>query len=173
MKEQIKKIVPDIISTNEKPDDLNMKVKPGQDAAQTQQDTYYNKEKSNGTWEEEYDDERDVYYNSRNNGRRWNNYRGRSQTNRRGFNNQRYNGNRSQNTNRKLNPPDANGNPSRCAICESVYHWARKCPDSQDTGYTGSKQTGSKSITLFQKIPDGVIPGNNDEMKRFVGEQLY
>ena len=38
----------------------------------------------------------------------------------------------SQNQTRKLNPPDETGKPSRCAICESIYHWARKCPHSYE-----------------------------------------
>ena len=52
-------------------------------------------------------------------------------------------GNDSKQTNRK-NLFDSSGIPSRCAICESVYHWARDCPDK-------GKDPGNVEITLFCK----------------------
>lgn len=30
---------------------------------------------------------------------------------------------------RKLNPLDANGNPSKCSICQSIFHWVRDCKE--------------------------------------------
>ena len=33
---------------------------------------------------------------------------------------------------RSLNPPDESGQPSRCAICESIFHWARNCPHAYE-----------------------------------------
>ena len=33
---------------------------------------------------------------------------------------------------RHTNPPDENGEVSRCAICDSVFHWANKCPHSYE-----------------------------------------
>ena len=32
---------------------------------------------------------------------------------------------------RKTNPMTRSGFPSRCAICESIYHWAKECPDKE------------------------------------------
>ena len=42
------------------------------------------------------------------------------------------------------NPVHSSGNSSRCAICHSVYHWARDCPDKV-------KNPGNVEITLFCK----------------------
>ena len=33
---------------------------------------------------------------------------------------------------RKLNPDDGTGKPSRCAICQSIFHWASVCPDKPE-----------------------------------------
>ena len=41
------------------------------------------------------------------------------------------------NTSRAKNPPDRHGNPTRCEICDSVNHWADKCPDRS----SGEKET--------------------------------
>ena len=30
----------------------------------------------------------------------------------------------------QVNPPDQLGNPSRCNVCGSIFHWAANCPDS-------------------------------------------
>lgn len=40
---------------------------------------------------------------------------------------------------RKLNPPDASGQPSRCLICDSRYHWARNCPHSYESAFQESE----------------------------------
>ena len=45
---------------------------------------------------------------------------------------------------KQKNPIDSLGNPSRCAICESVYHWARDYPDKR-------KDPDNVEITLFCK----------------------
>ena len=34
---------------------------------------------------------------------------------------------------KKVNPLDRNGKPSKCFICGSIYHWARSCSESQDS----------------------------------------
>ena len=31
---------------------------------------------------------------------------------------------------RKINPKNYSGNTSWCAVCQSIYHWANKCPDT-------------------------------------------
>ena len=36
-------------------------------------------------------------------------------------------------SNRKVNPLGRNGKPSKCFICGSIHHWARKCSESQDS----------------------------------------
>ena len=36
------------------------------------------------------------------------------------------------NSKRKPNPLDENGDINRCVICDSIYHWANKCPDSYE-----------------------------------------
>ena len=33
---------------------------------------------------------------------------------------------------RRANPLDREGNPTRCLICESKFHWARECPDAHE-----------------------------------------
>ena len=34
---------------------------------------------------------------------------------------------------KKLNPRNKDGFVSRCAICKSIYHWAEKCPEREDS----------------------------------------
>ena len=51
------------------------------------------------------------------------------------------------------NPPDKNGEPTRCNICESINHWADNCPDSDPTN--------CPAPTLFNKV---------DEITLFEGE---
>ena len=36
------------------------------------------------------------------------------------------------NSNRRVNPADADGEVSRCIICDSRMHWARECPHSYE-----------------------------------------
>ena len=74
----------------------------------------------------------DTYYLNRDRGRgrgyRGEGFRGRGQWNRgrgRGQWNNKPNP-------RKLNPPDQSGEPSKCAICQSIYHWARDCPHAHE-----------------------------------------
>ena len=33
---------------------------------------------------------------------------------------------------RRTNPPDWDGNPTRCLICDSKFHWIRQCPDAHE-----------------------------------------
>ena len=35
---------------------------------------------------------------------------------------------------RGRNPPDGRGNITRCDICDSINHWASKCPDRESQG---------------------------------------
>ena len=50
-----------------------------------------------------------------------------------------YNGNSPKSTS---NPPDKTGNPSKCSICESIFHWAPNCPDK-------GKRAKNVDIQLF------------------------
>ena len=53
---------------------------------------------------------------------------------------------------KKTNPLDRNGKPSKCAICGSIYHWARSCPDSQDSlsvQERGKSETDDKNEVHF------------------------
>ena len=99
--------------------------------------------------------ESEVLFN-RSGGQQRGNYRGRARSYGNNRNNQSRNqsygntrgarnwsGNNSRQINRKT-PVDSSGNPSRCAICESVYHWVRDCPDK-------GKDPGNVEITLFCK----------------------
>ena len=45
---------------------------------------------------------------------------------------QNWQGNTGRNRARSLNPPDESGETSRCAICQSIFHWARECPDAYE-----------------------------------------
>jgi hypothetical protein len=36
------------------------------------------------------------------------------------------------NRNRQLNPLGRDGQPSKCVVCDSVYHWARNCPHAHE-----------------------------------------
>ena len=65
---------------------------------------------------------------------------------------------------RKPNPLDSSGNISRCSICESIFHLARKCPYVYENQSQTSEKT-PETISLFQS-PDH----NIDEMRLFVGE---
>ena len=59
----------------------------------------------------------------------------------------------------KKNPVDFSGNPSKCAVCESVYHWAKDCPDK-------SRESDSFEVELFcREIEECYI-------ESFVGESL-
>ena len=66
-----------------------------------------------------------------------------------GFHQQRGAGNSNQgaqNQSRTMNAIDpSTGKPSQCAVCNSIFHWARKCPDSHEN---------RTRITLFQSHSD-------------------
>ena len=40
---------------------------------------------------------------------------------------------------RKKNPLDETGEVSKCAICQSIFHWARNCPDAYPTSGPSEK----------------------------------
>ena len=77
-----------------------------------------------------------VLYNSQGN-RRYNSWNGRSSrggrrpVNRRGGRS-RHSSNSNRGSYRRQNPPGADGNPSTCAICGSILHWARDCQHARE-----------------------------------------
>ena len=48
------------------------------------------------------------------------------------------------------NPPDRNGQPTRCNVCDSVNHWTPQCPDAQQP--TLFQET--EEVTLFESDLD-------------------
>ena len=51
-----------------------------------------------------------------------------------------------------VNPPDRIGNPSKCAVCHSIMHWASQCPHKEEevTLYT-SKEIESQCFKEFMR----------------------
>lgn len=49
------------------------------------------------------------------------------------------------------NPFDRFGKRSKCAVCDSVFHWARECPNNERKGESKSEQV---NITLFTEQCD-------------------
>ena len=62
-----------------------------------------------------------------------------------------------------MNPKDAEGNVTRCRLCESKYNWVENCPVQADQLRTPAKT----DISLFQSQNT-----NSDEVRQFVGETL-
>ena len=82
------------------------------------------------------------------------NFRGRS----RGYRGQNYHQeSRAFEEQPRRNPPKADGSTSTCAVCGSIFHWAKDCPDSYENKL---------------KKSDGHISLYSDTMKHFVGETL-
>ena len=93
------------------------------------------------------DDEHSTYYSFDKGRRNWSRGRGRFGRGR-GNNGNRPSKEKSEEKDIKkkkgLNPPNRSGNPSRCAICESVMHWVSDCPHREE-----------ENISLFAKgVPD-------------------
>lgn len=68
---------------------------------------------------------------------------------------------RSCDNSRATNPPDRTGRPTRCAICQSIYHWAAKCPEKKSDHSTLYVED---SIILHQSMQ------NTSDMKSLVAE---
>ena len=51
---------------------------------------------------------------------------------------------------RTQNPPGRDGKPSKCNICQSIYHWARKCPNSYENNQNNYAAKANKvNFNLF------------------------
>ena len=60
-----------------------------------------------------------------------------------------------------MNPKNAEGNVTRCRLCESKYHWVENCPVQADQLKTPAKT----DISLFQSQNT-----DSDEVRRCWGE---
>ena len=49
---------------------------------------------------------------------------------------------------RRQNPLDAEGNISKCLICDSRFHWARQCPDAYEKMNESDKDTNNEMVHL-------------------------
>ena len=68
---------------------------------------------------------------------------------------------RTSDNSRKTNPPDRTGRPTRCAICQSIYHWAARCPEKKPDHSTLLVEN---TIVLHQSSE------NQSELKTLVAE---
>lgn len=60
--------------------------------------------------------------------------------------------------NRRLNPLDRNGEPSRCAICGSVFHWAKSCSDTRQGQENKTKQAPDEvQVTLIEECMTNLV----------------
>ena len=68
--------------------------------------------------------------------------------------NQRGRGNT--NNTRRLNPVDIEtGEPSKCAICNSIYHWARNCPDAFENQNSNNTRYNNPYYLNEQQVESG------------------
>ena len=70
---------------------------------------------------------------------------------------------------RKKNPVGPDGKVSKCIICESVFHWARDCPDAYENKamYEGSNEP----VNLFVGyVSDRDGDGSHERLQKLVSE---
>ena len=70
---------------------------------------------------------------------------------------------------RKKNPLGLDGKVSKCAICESIYHWARDCPDAyENKGNENFENYKDEPVNLFV----GYVNDNDsvDRLQKLVNE---
>ena len=94
-----------------------------------------------------------------------------------GRNFRRFNSNRSFNkkfSSVKLNPKDKNNQVTKCDVCQSIYHWANKCPDRFKVSSNSYKRTTSanpvENVSMFVNPDQSTV--NNNEVTYLVGESL-
>ena len=121
----------------------------------------FNLQRNQFFFQEQNDETSSVYHGSSRGGRGW--YRGNG--NRKGNYRPRKRGGNDQKG--IINPKDAEGNITRCRICESKYHWIENCPVQADQSRTPAKT----DISLFQsqntdsdeEKRDLLVPHSNSE----------
>ena len=64
-----------------------------------------------------------------------------------------------------MNAADADGNITRCRICDSKYHWQYNCPVNESQRSKMKANNDAQNISLFQSQQQ-----SEDEMRIFVGE---
>ena len=69
-------------------------------------------------------------------------YRGHGGVSNRGFRQEENRASQDQSSTRLKNCPEENGNPNRCKVCGSIFHYYRDCPDAD-------KNDASLKIQLF------------------------
>lgn len=106
IKEKMQKIFSDITSKPTIKTEPEIKV----------EETYYISNRGRGRW-------RGRMY-------RGDNFRGRNYGSNQFRSRGQYSGNKT--STRKMNPPDENGQVSKCIICQSIFHWAKFCPDAYE-----------------------------------------
>ena len=82
--------------------------------------------------------------------------------------------------NRKLNAPGRDGEPSKCVVCESKYHWARNCPHSFEKNESCSSNKSEDSVclekgesvqfSLLTTYADGVELDEGEKLKKLPSE---
>lgn len=76
-------------------------------------------------------------------------------------------------SNRKLNPVGRDGQVSRCAICDSRYHWARFCPHAYENSKSDRDEKAAEDsetiqLSLFMGYSNGA--NNNSKLQTLVDE---
>ena len=81
--------------------------------------------------------------------------------------------NRNNNGEKKINPTNRYGKPTKCAICGSIYHWAKFCPHAEESSNNSKYKTAANSeddnevhFSLFV----GYNGTPNDKLNRLVDE---
>lgn len=97
---------------------------------------------------EEHEETHEAYYGA---------YKGRGTRSRRS---RGFRGNRTSRGTRRLNPADEKGRHSKCNICESIFHWARNCPNAYENqepqSGSNNRERKSEEISLYQS-PDPAL----------------
>ena len=82
---------------------------------------------------------------------------------------------------RGTNPLNRDGTMSKCAICESIFHWAKDCPDGDKServnvashGKEKSNERLGTSESPNLKADENVIAVTTKELSVFVSESYF
>ena len=75
---------------------------------------------------------------------------------------------------RRTNPPTRSGLPSRCVVCESIYHWAKDCPHNKkvnQTMFTKDIDIGTMNNFVHETLNQAVLDSGCS--KTVCGEKWY